>query len=227
MLKSSVMCEGCRRCVRLTLIGVNVAIAFLGLTIIIWNASHTKGDIVTRGKAGILSGLIVFVFAVVGSFGAYTRNICLLVTYAVVLGLLTFTSAILAAIFSSQSKIPPYKRHMYSIMYEYYRNQKSREEWDAIQEWYECCGFNGPYDWKRVPSYPGVLPESCGDVPLNRNGCWEIIGSSVESVLTISKVIFITLALTTFIGLICSCYVAVSPENYEPTRTGNDATSSS
>lgn len=202
----------CRRCVRLTLIGLNAVITLFGLAILIWSAANVKANTVTDGKTGVILGLLVSVLSIIGIFGVYNKNVCLLVTYAIVLGVLMFASLALALLFNlANSNISLIKNSMNSSMYQYYNDKRSKQEWDEVQKMHMCCGLEAPSDWKNVPGYLHEEPKSCGDKPSNRKGCWGSLEKSLQMVFTISKGIFTLLAAASFMGVVCACYVTYSP----------------
>merc|ERR1719367_1979939 len=49
--------------------------------------------------------------------------------------------------------------------------------WNAVQQEYECCGVEGPNDWKYTTwgkTFPNMLPNSCCKTSFNRNECWNL-----------------------------------------------------
>ncbi|CAH8452093.1 unnamed protein product [Heterobilharzia americana] len=105
----------------------------------------------------IVLGCILFILGALGMFGACTKNVCLLTTYCVLLGLLIIgqIGAGIAAIIYK----PKVKEHitdaLKSIVSRYYSNEHFKKVLDEVQTKLKCCGAESPDD------YRSNVPDSC------------------------------------------------------------------
>lgn len=202
--------------VRWALIIFNILLMLFAVGQMIWTMLPLKDELndsaddpMDNAAGSIVLPAVVFVSALVGMYGAYTRNACLLITYAGALSMMLCMAVVTFVFLLAGSSLRSSLRAEFNqSMHHYYANMTLQDRWDRMQESLECCGLDGPNDWLTIPGYTGEMPKSCGQEPLKRTGCW----AKIEYYLNITRIMFLIHAVVALLVLICACYVANTAE---------------
>ncbi|GLH01736.1 Tetraspanin [Gryllus bimaculatus] len=142
----------------------------------------------------IVAGLIIFVIAFLGCWGALQESCNMLIAYAVLLLLIFIielavgiTAAVVRDDFGDTMEM-----EMKKSMERYKDEEVQRVAWDTLQEKFECCGVHKVDDWEGVIK-PGIAaPSSCcvekGEICVNTSrlgmyqlGCYSKLEEKVQS----------------------------------------------
>jgi len=120
-------------------------------------------------------GSIIFVIAFLGCCGAMRENNCMMMTYALILGILLIaeiTIAVLAHVYKDDFRKELGKGLKKSMMEYGYNDTPLNEGWDSMQQNLKCCGVDSYLDWAETTWNPNPLnrvPTSCCITPAD--GC--------------------------------------------------------
>lgn len=183
------MVEGGMKCVKYLLFAFNLIFFLAGLGLIIAGALvqtqfQTYFALLGSGINGaaillIVVGCIVFVIGFFGCCGAYKENYCMVMTFAVLLGiifLLEIAAGVTAYVMKGQvSNFLQKELDMQMMNYRFAGevNNAVTLAWNKAQEEFQCCGVSGYKDWSRVNGSMGVnTPDSCCDTSkASMEGC--------------------------------------------------------
>ncbi|XP_002063400.2 CD151 antigen [Drosophila willistoni] len=156
--------------IKYVLFAFNVLFALSGLGILIAGAivladvsefNHfVEGRVLAPPVVLIVTGLIIFLIASFGCFGAIKESPNLLLTYAVLLAIIFIVElavGIAASVFKKDLEMMVKNSLQESI------KRSSSEDtmaWDNIQRKLMCCGVDTPADWRTI-SANKTLPASC------------------------------------------------------------------
>jgi len=139
----------------------------------------------------IIIGGIVSAISLLGCCGATIENRCMMKSYATIVLILLLIE--ISGIFT----IMIYRNEMKQVLSTQLKQGLDRFEfdeftvsngkryegltaiWNSLQQEYQCCGVEGPNDWKDTPfgtTFPNMLPDSCCKMSINTNECWAHIG---------------------------------------------------
>lgn len=115
----------------------------------------------------IILGLIILVIAFFGCCGASKENVCMLNSFAGLLGVVIIceiAAGITVAVLRNEVKTAAHS-HMLETMEQYGQEEKLRtklvtDSWDNLQEDYMCCGVDSFRDWFNSTDYKKI-PSSC------------------------------------------------------------------
>lgn len=110
----------------------------------------------------VITGTIVTCVCYLGMFGSMKENRCMLINFFVLLFILMLVELAMACVFLVYSReIHTYFEDDLMRSLEIYRqfgpesNTTIRDDFDAVQHLFKCCGVHGVEDWK------GNVPVSC------------------------------------------------------------------
>lgn len=110
----------------------------------------------------VVTGTIVTCVCYLGVLGGMKENRCMLITFYVLLFLLMLVELAMACVFFVYAReIDTYFETDLTHSLEIYMqsseggNQTIKDDFDAVQYLFKCCGVHGPNDWK------GNVPLSC------------------------------------------------------------------
>lgn len=119
-------------------------------------------------------GIIVFLVAFLGCYGAYRESTCLIMVFSLCLAfvfILEVTVAVAGYVMQRQVKdVLSYA--IKTTMDDYPHNNASAQTIDMLQEELHCCGVKSSEDWQGILPHNGShieLPESCCRV-FDKNG---------------------------------------------------------
>ncbi|XP_050520935.1 tetraspanin-9-like [Daktulosphaira vitifoliae] len=128
-----------------------------------WSSFISK-DLITAPQIMLVIGLIVFAIAILGLCGIIRDSGCLLILFSVLLTLVLMGELIFSgAVLMMRGEIKEFAmKEMNQTISKYNQTgyETSTEAWNILQSDVECCGINGPNDWKIV-THTDVLPVSC------------------------------------------------------------------
>jgi len=232
------MVEGGMKCVKYLIFAFNLVFFIAGLCLIIAGAvvetrfkdylSFFDNSISAAAILLIIVGCVIFVIGFFGCCGAVKENHCMVMTYAVLLGLI-FILEISAGIagFVLRGKVEGMMRTgMEDSMTNYGKpeNEGVTKAWNKVQETFDCCGVNSYKDWSKFNST--YVPESCCKVresatcgklggsnlneTINEDGCIEGFKDFIEGNIYTIGGIGLGLAFIQIIGVIFACCLAKS-----------------
>ncbi|XP_015110284.1 CD63 antigen [Diachasma alloeum] len=147
----------------------------------------------------IAVGSIIFFIAFFGCCGAVRENYCMVVTFALLMGLIFILelAAGISGYVLRNDAADLIQDKMLATMKNYGTNesQEITRVWDDLQRNFQCCGTIQPSDWINTANMTG-LPLSCCDplpgeignksctvdekVTLHKKGCLESFGSFIK-----------------------------------------------
>ncbi|CAB3385550.1 Hypothetical predicted protein [Cloeon dipterum] len=166
---------------------------------------------------------VAFVLSFIGCCGAISENSCLLYLFATLLSIvLVMQLVVIGFVYYQQDNFRAQINSVLNSTLHDYPTSKDpivRKTWDTIQTDFECCGINGPEDWKHVFNND-TLPNSCckaiaegsscharnDDAPPYLSGCLEVINSKLDPVFI--SVLFVCVA--EIFGIIIACCLSSS-----------------
>lgn len=181
----------------------------------------------------IVVGCIVTVIAFFGCCGACKENHCMVMTFAVLLGII-FVLELAAGItcYVYRSEIDNVANTEFTNAWKAYGQEtpERTQAIDLIQHDLKCCGVNGSDDYRQFPwglKNVGV-PDSCckqefkgcGLAPtpatINTEGCYEKVKHELESDVLIVAGVGVGVAFIQLIGIAFACCLASAiRKNYE------------
>lgn len=183
----------------------------------------------------IVVGVIVFTVAFFGCCGAYKENHCMIMAFAVLLGIV-FILEIAAAIAAHllQSQLKDLVRKGMNDAIESYPNEGIKKAWDETQKTLKCCGSSNYTDWSRNEflAHNSSVPDSCcyeisdqcGLAALKKpepdvyhQGCADAIITGAEKNMMIIIGVAVGLAIIQIVGIIIACLLAAAiRKDYTP-----------
>lgn len=115
----------------------------------------------------IVVGVVIFVIGFFGCCGAQRENYCMVMTFAVFLGLIfVLEIAVGIAAYVMRDKVESVvDEKMTKLMGDYSTHESVRNSWDAVQEDFHCCGIYASRDWFNKTLYKNhgqdSVPDSC------------------------------------------------------------------
>ncbi|KAG5453876.1 cd63 antigen [Clonorchis sinensis] len=155
------------RCLQIILVILNTFVIACGVGLIVVG-SLAEVSLKTFGESNetsvqivvifiICLGCLIFLIGFLGFCGACLKNVCMLITYAILLGV-TAVAQVVCGITGLvlRDKIPALVNHNLEVLYtDYSSNADVRKLIDVIQKELKCCGAAGTW------ANPGAEPESC------------------------------------------------------------------
>ncbi|KAH8358052.1 hypothetical protein KR084_001209 [Drosophila pseudotakahashii] len=223
--------------IKYVLFAFNVLFAISGLGILIAGAvvladvnefNHfVEGRVLAPPIVLIVTGLIIFLIASLGCFGAIKESPTLLVTFAVLLAVIFIVElavGIAASVFKRDLEGMVKNSLQESIKSS---NSEDTMAWDNIQQKLMCCGVDTPADWRI--SANKTLPASCcqpqfidttemhcknspalGKDKYFQDGCVGKLKNRIEKNAIILIGVGIGIAFIQILGIVLACYLANS-----------------
>ncbi|CAH1985550.1 unnamed protein product [Acanthoscelides obtectus] len=115
----------------------------------------------------IAVGVIIFIVAFLGCCGAVKENICMIVTFIVLLVAILILEIIVGLVgYIKKNEVEVMlEKNLNSTMHSYYNNPEIRKSWDITQHEAECCGVKGPKDWTVITKNDSLPHTCCPDTP--------------------------------------------------------------
>ncbi|CAB3228746.1 unnamed protein product [Arctia plantaginis] len=160
--------DGCGRCMKYSLICINVAtflggITALGIGLWVW-IDRSFSDTLVRSNmfsssvaVVVFMGLAVILLSILGCCGAVMEVKCMLLSYFIlvlIICVVLLVGGILPFVFREQV-VKTLEREMYAAIPYYGIRREYTKSWDDTHTYLQCCGVKGPEDWNTN------LPESC------------------------------------------------------------------
>ncbi|EDW32526.1 GL10398 [Drosophila persimilis] len=224
--------------IKYVLFAFNVLFALSGLGILIAGAivladvnefNHfVEGRVIAPPIVLIVTGLVIFLIASLGCFGAIKESPTLLLTFAVLLAVIFIVElavGIAASVFKKDLEMMVKNSLQESI------KRSSSEDtmaWDNIQRKLMCCGVDTPADWRAI-SANKTLPASCcqpqfidttvghcldspalGKDKFYQDGCVGKLKDRIDKNASILIGVGIGIAFIQILGIVLACYLASS-----------------
>ncbi|XP_076651837.1 uncharacterized protein LOC143358539 [Halictus rubicundus] len=112
----------------------------------------------------VIVGILVFVIAFLGCFGALRESTCMVLVFAVSLSLvLTLELAAAITAYALQDDIKNVLvKNINDTMHQYTEDKDAKQAIDFLQSKLFCCGYNSYHDWDEIRINEKIdLPESC------------------------------------------------------------------
>ncbi|XP_074662831.1 CD63 antigen-like [Tubulanus polymorphus] len=230
------MVEGGMKCVKFLLFAFNLLFFLAGLGLIIAGAIiqskfseflkfFEETSFNSVAVLLIVLGCIVFIIGFFGCCGAVKENYCMVMTFAVLMGLIFIIEigAGIAAFVMKSNVEKQVRKGMSDTLGQYWKNPSVKKTWDGVQKTFKCCGVDGPKDWKKTNgTTTGNIPVSCCKTNTNdpkcvetannvyTSGCVKGFKDWVEDNIYIVAGVGVGLAFVQVIGVIFACCLARS-----------------
>ncbi|XP_034106494.1 CD63 antigen [Drosophila nasuta] len=222
--------------IKYVLFAFNVLFALSGLGILVAGAivladvnefNHfVEGRVLAPPIVLIVTGLIIFLIASLGCFGAIKESPTLLLTYAVLLAMIFIIElavGIAACVFKSDLEGMLKNSLMESIKRS---NHEDNVAWDNVQRKLMCCGVDTPADWKAIslnktlpasccqPEFVDTAAGNCFDSPalgkdkFFQEGCVGKLKERIDKNAVILIGVGIGIAFIQILGIVLACYLA-------------------
>ncbi|ODM92057.1 CD63 antigen [Orchesella cincta] len=188
----------------------------------------------------VVTGILMIATAVLGCYGASTDNRCMLISYAMLMGLTLIVQLAAVTVLIKYDVSGVVRGGMITSMDNYYNSEapthnESVQFWNYLQSNLKCCGVHNYTEWKTASQAPtvGFIPGSCceGNHDDFKNCSQAITNDNIKDVEIVSKIIYmngcldeyfryysmdllafcaILLATVQAFGLVYACYMAVN-----------------
>ncbi|XP_046384422.1 23 kDa integral membrane protein-like isoform X2 [Ischnura elegans] len=217
--------------VKLVVFIFNLLCAIAGLVLIIMGAlvqakmTHIV-DVLDDGKfavpsiVAIVVGSIVFILSFLGCCGAARESHGMLISYSVILCAIFVVEIVIAALaFVYKSDFERVAKEGFHDLYADYDNDMEvKKAVDGIQQFFECCGLDGPNYFK-----PSNFPASCctSDTKncsstskgVYKRGCVTAVTDFGSWAGTVVGWVAIGICVVEVLGIVCACCLASSIKN--------------
>jgi CD63 antigen len=181
----------------------------------------------------IIVGVIVAVVSFFGCCGSLKDNYCMLISFAVMLGVLfIFEISGAIAAYVERGQIEGYlHQNMEQTLADYSETPSQNNVWDTTQKDLSCCGVDSYKDWINATKIPQSCCKSenvtnnpcdtsadkiktCDDeptsatCPINTVGCLTAIRSTVEDNIAEVGGVGIAIAFIQLVGMLLACFIA-------------------
>uniref|UniRef100_A0A1E1XIZ6 Tetraspanin n=1 Tax=Amblyomma aureolatum TaxID=187763 RepID=A0A1E1XIZ6_9ACAR len=226
------MVQGCgMSCIKNLLFIFNFFFAISGIVIIVCGGYSLHlfkktgpvigDDYVSAPVILIVVGSIVFLIAFLGCCGAMQESYCMLMLFSVFLFLILVAEIAAGALgFVYKGKVDGIAADRFLKTLEEYERETGKvkpvhEAWDFIQRQLQCCGVDGPDDWKKKTTLQNP-PDSCcvdGDNCAKQRayfekGCYNKLKEDISQYAVYVGIAGIGIGLIEIIGIIFSCCLA-------------------
>jgi len=234
------------KCVKYLLCVFNLIFFIAGLVLIVagtliqtkFNADFAffEGQAVNHVAILLIGiGLIIFTIGFFGCCGAYRENHCMILTFAVLLGIVfvvEIAAAIAAHIMRTQID-ELLKDTMIRTSRNYPKGKAVKEAWDHIQHDLGCCGAKNFTDWSDNINLNNSVPDSCCVVykqdcgvdffrsgqttEIYTVGCEEKFLDASQIAVIAVIVVAVVVSIVQVVGVVLACFLAGSiRHNYQP-----------
>ncbi|XP_054001655.1 CD63 antigen-like isoform X1 [Hylaeus anthracinus] len=176
----------------------------------------------------IVVGSIIFLISFFGCCGAIRESHCMTVTFAsclLFILLIQVAVAVYAFVVVKNDKngvdvVDNYRK----IFNGYPLNEENKQFVNVIQASFQCCGVDGPNDYRKLGNYSGNPPYSCcgkseGEMcsisESYKNGCGEQLTNALRTAGTVLGSVAIGIAGVELVGIIFALCLANSIKNAE------------
>ncbi|KAJ8265982.1 hypothetical protein COCON_G00150810 [Conger conger] len=160
------MSQSCLNCLKYTMCVVNLicwlcGTSILGFGIYLMMNSSLSSLVpslasLNIAKSLVITGTIITCISFLGFLGALKENRCLLISYFILLFILMLAELSVACVLLIyEQQIDKFfaQELMGSLEELKTKNQTNRDDWDTIQNMFQCCGVHNMSDWKdNVPA---------------------------------------------------------------------------
>jgi len=214
--------EGCASCAKWCLIIFNILFCLIGIALVavgiyayitLRDYLNILGDSSINAPAIVLIvfGVITFIIAALGCFGACKESPCLLFTFAVIIAMLLIAeigAGIAAFVFRGEVEgFFDGKKDELLMQYKEGDDSAITDSWDKVHEQLECCGYNGPTDWadsNLAPEQAPKVPDSCKEYT---QGCKDALIETVKDNIYIVGGAGIAFGVIELLGIVLACCV--------------------
>lgn len=165
------------RCIKYLLCAVNSLFVLTGIMIIsIGTTIYAVNDdfshfldpkYISPATLLVIVGILVFVIAFLGCFGALGESSCMVLVFAVSLSvvlILELAAAVTAYALQNDIK-NVLVENINNTMHQYTKDKEAKQAIDFLQSKLYCCGYNGYHDWDEIRKNENIdLPRSCSDL---------------------------------------------------------------
>ncbi|KAL7064801.1 hypothetical protein AAHC03_05575 [Spirometra sp. Aus1] len=186
-----------------------------GIYLVIESTKSTSTQTIGVSAFVLAVGLLIFLLGFLGCVGACTENVCMLKTFAVIIGILVILeiiAAILIFVYRGKIKEIAAKGLQYQIdeilSGSNVVTEETKKALDELQSHLKCCGGEGPGDWQ------GHIPASCcasGSASCSNpypQGCAEALYNAVKDKTLAMAIIIVVLAVLELGAIIAACVLA-------------------
>ncbi|XP_077261670.1 23 kDa integral membrane protein-like [Temnothorax americanus] len=181
------------------------------------------GNITAPAITLIVIGCIIFVIAFLGCCGAIRESHCMIVTFAcLLLAILIVQVAIAIYAFvkvKNSGDINFKDVYAKDLFYKYGEGHlEETEVVDTIQNWFKCCGVDGPQDFpvtlrRPIPGSCCGKESTCDPLSAYQKGCSDVLEEMFKYSLTILGGVALGIAAAELIGIIFALCLANSIKN--------------
>ncbi|XP_077601184.1 leukocyte surface antigen CD53-like isoform X3 [Stigmatopora nigra] len=224
------MTHACLKCLKYTMCVANflcflsgVAVLGFGAYMMVnfkWAALTPSLDKLNLATMLLISGIIISFISFLGFLGALNENRCLLLTFFLLLFFLLLVELTAACLFLLYEKhISTWVEKDLNNGLENAKGNKSKEvynEWDLVQETFDCCGVRNVSDWG------SQVPNSCIDPQTKQNrlkGCLDKLQDWFDKHFLTTGISVIFLCMIEVLGMCFAmtlfCYISRSGLGYK------------
>lgn len=214
--------EGCASCAKWCLIIFNILFCLIGIALVavgiyayitLSDYLNILGDSKINAPAIVLIvfGVITFIVAALGCFGACKESPCLLFTFAVIIAMLLIAEigAGIAAFVYKDEVENFFDGKSDKLLMQYNEGDDSAitDSWDKVHEQLSCCGYNGASDWGNstlAPEQAPKVPDSCKEYTV---GCKDQLIAAVEDNIYIVAGAGVAFGVIELLGVVLACCV--------------------
>jgi len=216
--------EGCASCAKWCLIIFNILFCLIGVALVavgiyayitLSDYLNILGDSRINAPAIVLIvfGVITFIVAAMGCFGACKESPCLLFTFAAIICILLIAEiGAGAAAYVFKDNVESFFDENSSkvlALYDENADAAATTSWDKVQKELGCCGYNGSSDWQNTQLAPlqnGKIPDSC-PTGANVTGCKQQIIEGIKANIIVVGGAGVAFGVIELLGVILACCV--------------------